>query len=104
MHQVIVVLQADREYEFTVHADEIASISSESARAWLLAEFDALECTPSNPVGKILILDVILNVAKYAGEARFAQGGEWARRFAACVGVTLDRPAVRVDVPAFVVG
>lgn len=104
MHQVIVVLRGDREYEFTVHADEIANLSGESARRWLLAEFDALECTPSNPVGKILILDVILNVAKYAGEARFAQGGEWARRFAACVGVALDRPAVRVDVPAFVVG
>lgn len=104
MHQVIVVLRADREYEFTVHADEVAGLSGEAARAWLLAEFEALECTPSNPMGKVLILDVILNIAKYCGEARFAHGGEWARRFAACVGVALDRRAVRVDVPAFLVG
>ena len=104
MHQVIVVLRADREYEFTLHADEIVGLTGEAARAWLLAEFDALECTPSNPMGKVLILDVILNVAKYAGEARFSQGSEWARRFAASVCASLDRPVVRVDVPAFVVG
>jgi hypothetical protein len=53
------------------------------AREWLHDEFDELECTPSNPVGKVLVLDVILNVAKYGGEQRFAQGGEWARQFAA---------------------
>ena len=55
-------------------------------------------------VGKVLVLDVILNVAKYGGEQRFAQGGEWARRFASCVAVALDRPVVRIDVPGFVVG
>lgn len=104
MHQVIVVLRNDREYEFTVHADETAGLTDAAARAWLQGEFDALECTPSNPMGKLLILDVILNVAKYGGETRFAQGGEWARRFAACVSVALARPAIRVDVPAFVVG
>jgi hypothetical protein len=47
---------------------------------------------------------VILNVAKYGGEQRFAQGGEWARSFASSVAVVLDRPAVRIDVPGFVVG
>lgn len=104
MHQVIVALRADREYEFTVHADELVGLTGEAARSWLLAEFDALECTPSNPMGKVLILDVILNIAKYGGEARFAHAGEWARRFAACVVMALDRRVVRVDVPAFVVG
>jgi hypothetical protein len=104
MYNVTVVFRADREYEFHVHAADIAGLSREAAREWLQEEFDELECTPSNPVGKVLVLDVILNVAKYGGEQRFAQGGEWARRFAACVGVALDRPVVRIDVPGFVVG
>ena len=52
----------------------------------------------------MLILDVILNVAKYGGEQRFAQGSQWATQFAACVAVVLDRPAVRIDIPGFVVG
>ncbi|MDD2989633.1 MAG: hypothetical protein PHI64_11810 [Zoogloea sp.] len=104
MHHLTVVFRADREYEFNVHASDIANLSNEAAREWLQEEFDELECTPSNPVGKVLILDVILNVAKYGGEQRFAQGGAWANRFAACVAVVLDRPAVRIDVPGFVVG
>lgn len=104
MHHLTVVFRADREYEFNVHAEDLNSLSKDAAREWLQNEFDALECTPSNPVGKVLILDVILNVAKYGGEQRFAQGGEWARKFAASVAVVLDRPAVRIDIPGFVVG
>ncbi len=103
MYHVTVAFRADREYEFHVHGDEVAGLTAEAARDWLQQEFDTLECTPSNPVGKILVLDVILNVAKYGGESRFAQGREWARRFAACTGVVLDRPAIRVDVPGFTV-
>ena len=104
MYTVTVAFQADREYEFHVHADDVAGLDQSSAREWLHEEFDELECTPTNPVGKVLVLDVILNVAKYGGESRFAQGGEWARRFAACIAVALDRPRVRIDVPGFVVG
>ncbi|MDD3354826.1 hypothetical protein [Zoogloea sp.] len=104
MYHLTVVFRADREYEFHVHAADLAGLSQETAREWLQDEFDALECTPSNPVGKVLILDVILNVAKYAGEQRFARGGEWAREFARAVVVALDRPVVRIDIPAFMVG
>ena len=104
MYTVTVAFQADREYEFHLHADDVAGLAPDSAREWLHEEFDELECTPTNPMGKVLILDVILNVAKYGGEQRFAQGGEWARTFAHCVAVVLDRPAVRIDVPGFVVG
>ena len=30
-------------------------------------------------MGKVLVLDMILNVAKYGGESRFEQAGEWAK-------------------------
>ena len=55
-------------------------------------------------MGKILALDMILNVAKYGGEERFRQAGEWARRFAAVTAVALGRPVLKVDVANFVVG
>lgn len=103
MYHVAVVFRAGREYEFHVHARDLTELSPAAAREWLQAEFDTLECVPGNPLGKVLILDVILNVAKYAGESRFAQGGEWAHRFAACAAVVLERPAIRVDVPGFTV-
>ncbi|ANQ87133.1 hypothetical protein [Azoarcus olearius] len=103
-HVVIVAFGADREYEFTVSEQEAAALRKDDARAWLAAEFDALECSPSNPMGKILVLDMVLNVAKYGGESRFAQAGDWARAFVTAAAVVLDRPVIRIDVPGFTVG
>ena len=104
MYTVTVAFRADREFEFHVHADDVAGLDQSSAREWLHEEFDELECTPTNPVGKVLVLDVILNVAKYGGESRFEQAGEWAKKFAVVTAAALDRPALRVDVSSFVVG
>lgn len=101
---VIVAFGADHEYEFTVAESETAGLRKDEARAWLAKEFEDLECTPSNPMGKVLVLDMILNVAKYGGEARFAQNGEWARKFVAVTAVALERPVMRVDVASFTVG
>ncbi|TAH45677.1 MAG: hypothetical protein EYC67_10365 [Betaproteobacteria bacterium] len=103
-YQVIVSFGADREYEFAVHDADVAGLTKDQARAWLAQEFDVLECTPSNPMGKVLVLDMILNVAKYGGESRFQQAADWAKQFARVTAAALDRPAIRVDVKGFVVG
>jgi hypothetical protein len=103
-YTVTVVFGGDREYEFALHDAEVAATTKEQARSWLAREFEDLECTPSNPMGKVLVLDMILNVAKYGGESRFEQGAEWAKKFAVVTAAALDRPAVRVDVASFVVG
>ncbi|MFU2488021.1 hypothetical protein [Thauera sp. WH-1] len=103
-YTVTVVFGVDREYEFSLHDSEVASLTKDQARSWLAREFEELECTPSNPMGKVLVLDMILNVAKYGGEGRFEQGTDWAKKFAAVTAAALDRPAIRVDVAAFVVG
>lgn len=101
---VLVFFGENREYEFTVHDTDVAGLPRDQARAWLSKEFEDLECTPSNPMGKILVLDMILNVAKYGGEQRFEQGGEWAKKFAAVTAVMLARPVMKVDLANFVVG
>ncbi|AWI76188.1 hypothetical protein CEW83_13960 [Parazoarcus communis] len=101
---VIVSFGEDREYEFLVHDADVAGMEREQARSWLAKEFEDLECTPSNPMGKILVLDMILNVAKYGGEHRFEQGGDWAKKFAAVTAVVLARPVMKVDVSNFTVG
>jgi len=103
-YQVIVSFGASREYELAVHDADVAALGKDQARTWLAREFEALECTPSNPMGKVLVLDMILNVAKYGGEARFQQAGDWAQQFARATAAALDRPAIRVDVKGFVVG
>jgi hypothetical protein len=103
-YTVTVVFGGNREYEFALHEAEVAGTTKEQARGWLVKEFEELECTPSNPMGKVLVLDMVLNVAKYGGESRFEQASDWAKKFALVTAAALDRPVVRVDVAAFVVG
>ncbi len=97
---VTVVFDHHREYELIVHR----TISREAANQWMDEQWEALDCQPSNPMGKVLALDKILGVAKYAGEKRFADHGAWAEAYAQAVAALLQRPAVRVDVGAHVVG
>jgi hypothetical protein len=97
---VNVVFERNHEYELIAHA----VASREEASCWLDAQWEELECEPSNPMGKVLILDKILCVAKYAGEKRFAAPGDWSQHYADVVATVLDRPVVRVDVAERVVG
>ncbi len=102
--KVLVSFGANNEYEFNVQSADTVGMDKSTARAWLGQEFEDLECAPSNPMGKVLVLDMILNVAKYGGTARFAEAGDWAHKFAAAVAVSLDRPVAKVDVGTFTVG
>ncbi len=103
-HAVTVSFGPDREYEIMLHDSDMQGMGRDRARAWLAREFEEMECSPSNPMGKILVLDMILNVAKYGSEERFKEGGEWAKGFATAVAGALQRPAIKVDVANFVVG
>ena len=99
LYTVTVSFGQNSEYEFKFFDADLLQMPREEASHWLHQEFEALDCAPRNPVGKILILDMILDVAKYGGEARFAAGGDWARRFALCCAAALKRDTIRVDVP-----
>lgn len=98
LYTVTVSFGQNSEYEYKLLDSEVQPLNREEASRWLHAEYEALDCAPRSPVGKILLLDVILDVAKYAGEDRFAAGGDWARRFAQCCAATLKRESIRVDV------
>ncbi|MDD5297026.1 MAG: hypothetical protein PHU46_08940 [Rhodocyclaceae bacterium] len=103
-HTVIVSFGSNREYEFRFAGDEVAGTSRDIARRWLHEQFDALECEPRNPMGKMLLLDMILDVAKYSGEKHFMEKDDWAQTYAQNVAAVLDRPAARVDVENLKVG
>lgn len=97
---VSVVFDRNREYELIAHARQ----SREEATRWLDAQWEELECEPSNPMGKVLLLDKILGIAQYAGEKSFAAPGDWSQHYAEAVASVLNRPAVRVDIADRVVG
>jgi hypothetical protein len=102
-YTVIVSFGDKNEYEFKLTDEEVKALSREDAGRWLNEEFQALECEPRSMVGKILLLDVIVDVAKYSGESRFSTGGEWPQRFALCCAAALKRDVIRVDVQNLVV-
>ena len=101
---VLVSFSGDRQYEFRLAASGGKPMSADDAQQWLSGEWTEFGCVPSNPVGKVLLIDKILLVAQYAGEKRFAEAGDWAQHYARAVVAILGRNTVHVDVAQHVVG
>jgi hypothetical protein len=101
VYHVMVSFSKEKQYEFKLADTELAGRNAEDARRWFDKEFTDLECEPSNPVGKVLIIDKILSVARYAGEDRFADGKGWAHEFVRNAALALGRDTIRVDVATF---
>ncbi len=101
---VIVSFGPETEFEYSIPVAELAGVTAESARQWFDREFIALECDVPSPIGKILIADRVLSVAKYAGAQRFRDQREWAAQYARNASVMLGRDLVKVDVPNYTVG
>jgi hypothetical protein len=97
---VKVVFPDGQEYECIAHPLP----TREAANAWLDEQWQALECEPTHPMGKVLMLDKILSIARYGGAARFAAGQAWVQHYADAVATVLERPVLRVDVANRVVG
>jgi len=82
----------------------LAGKTPDEARQWFGREFEALECDVATPTGKILVVDRILSVAKYAGEARFRDQRNWADQFVRYAALLLARDLIRVDVANYAIG
>jgi hypothetical protein len=99
-HHVIVSFGRNKEYEFRF----AGGAPTDEARKWFEREFRALECDVATPTGKILAVDRILSVARYAGEARFRDRHVWSEQFARNTAAILGRDLIRVDVPNYLIG
>ncbi len=95
---VIVVFAKDREYELRITAGDKPLPTTQEGELWLSQQFDEFECTPRSLVGKVLALDKVLDVARAAGEKRFAGDIAWAESYARAVLAALKRETVRVDI------
>jgi len=99
-HHVIVSFGKENEFEYKL----TGGAPADEARQWFDREFTALECDVATPTGKILAVDRILSVAKYAGEDRFRNQPEWAEQFAKQTAAILGRDLIRVDVEQYSIG
>ncbi len=98
--QILVFLDKGVELHFNV--EEAPVLSHEAARAWLDAQFTALDCEPLRASGKVLTADKVLRVTQAAGATLFADE-KWAAEYVRAVHGALAKPMIRVDVPAMAV-
>lgn len=103
-HQVIVSFGNERDFEYKLTDADVKGRTADEARRWFAREFETLECDVAAPIGKVLLVDLILSVAKYAGERCFREQPEWADDFAKNAAVLLGRDLIRVDVASYTVG
>jgi hypothetical protein len=99
MHQTVIVsFGGGRQFEYKLAAEDLAGRPREDARAWFDEQFAALECDIETPIGKVLLADRILAVAKYAGEKYFDEKPDWARQFSENAAVLMRHAVLKVDV------
>ncbi|MBV8246829.1 MAG: hypothetical protein JO200_00120 [Comamonas sp.] len=97
--EVIVVLDADREYR--VDTQSLSSVSSDEGRRWLDQQFVALDCEPLRATGKVLLADKLVVVAREARSRPELFGSQdWLNSYAVAAQAVLSKPLIRVDVPA----
>ena len=101
---VIVSFAQGRDYELRITAGDAPLPTAQEGDLWLSQQFEEFGCTPRSLVGKVLALDKVLEVARAAGEKRFAGDIAWAERYARAVLATLKRESVRVDIAGDSVG
>jgi len=101
---VIVSFARGRDYELRITAGDQPLPTAQEGELWLSQQFEELGCAPRSMVGKVLALDRVLEVARDAGEKRFAGDLAWAEQYARAVLATLDRASVRVDIAENTVG
>lgn len=102
-HHVVVSFSKDKQLTYKFDSTAIGATQDE-ARLWFNQQFQELGCDVATPTGKVLIVDRILSVAKYAGEARFGDASGWGDRFARNAAMILGREVIRVDVANYAIG
>lgn len=95
-HVTVVVASGER-YEFELNDADLASLDTRQAQEWLGQEFVAAGCVPTNPVGKLLLADKILCLAKTQKEAAWAKPSPWARQFVRAAATAIGRAVLTID-------
>lgn len=98
--QIAVIFDKGVQFDFNV--GDAAAMPHDEARAWLDAQFTALDCEPLRASGKVLTADKVLRVTQAAGPALLADE-QWAADYVRAVHAALGKPMIRVDVPAMAI-
>jgi hypothetical protein len=76
---------------------DIGGMTAVAAHEWLDREYEAAGCVPSNPVGKLLMADKIVSLAKSQSRRAFDPPTPWVMDFLRATAAALERPLVTID-------
>jgi len=101
---VTVVAESGERYEFELQDADLAGLDARQAQEWLGREFEAAGCVPTNPVGKLLMADKILCLAKTQKEAAYAEPSPWVRQLVRMAAAAIGRAVLTIDLGAHSLG
>lgn len=99
-HNIFVKFGAGKDFELRLQDHDLVGATPQSARRWFEQQFTEMGCTPSNPTGKTLLVDLILGVARAMGEKPFVNRDSSAREFARNAIAVLQRSTISIDIEA----
>jgi len=101
---VTIVTGGGERHEFELADADLAGLGPQQAQEWLGREFESAGCVPTNPVGKLLLADKILCLARTQNEAVYAAPTAWVRDFVRAAAAALGRPVLTIDLGNHVLG
>jgi hypothetical protein len=96
-HLAVVFADGER-LDYELSDADVSRFDQDAAHAWLGEEFEAAGCVPSNPVGKLLLADKIVSLAKAQSRRIFDPPTPWMKDFLAATAAALRCPVVTIDV------
>ena len=95
--EIIFVLAAGDRYEFQLSDADLSGCDKRTADDWLGREFAAAGCEPSNPMGKLILPDKLLQLARTIPAKTLAQPTPWLKDYLRAVACALGKPLVSID-------
>jgi hypothetical protein len=92
-----IVFADGEQMDYELSDAEIGNLDARAAHAWLDEEYEAAGCVPSNPVGKLLIVDKIVSLAKSQSRRSFDPPSAWVKDFLRATAAALERPVITID-------
>jgi len=92
-----VVFADGEQLDYELSDAELGGMTVAAAQDWLDREYEAAGCVPTNPVGKLLMADKIVGLAKSQSRRAYSPPGAWVKDFLRATAVALQRPVVTID-------
>ncbi|MBS3917080.1 MAG: hypothetical protein KGZ31_05250 [Sulfuritalea sp.] len=102
-HVTIVAGNGER-HEFELLDADLADMDARKAQEWLGQEFESAGCVPTNPVGKLLLADKILCLAKTQKDSAYAEPTPWVRQFVRASAAAIGRAVLTIDLGSHSLG